>query len=198
MRPNTANKTPKRHCGSNFSCSFLGKATQSRATRWSSLAESWKGEKLLLRLVLSCWFSFSWWWQSWSSSLSWRPLMLSRGEEVSSAGLSGGKVAVSYQTGLLRWVRWHHYMLNMWNTAQKVVSIFNIITNIILFKIIEDLENTRRRRGVPGFKGGWRPCSCLADPSDHDHDDHDDAREGKGEQKFSNSWQSQDFLEGLL
>lgn len=31
-----------------------------------------------------------------------RPLMLSRGEEVSSAGLSGGKVAVSYQTGLLR------------------------------------------------------------------------------------------------
>ena len=68
--------------------------------------------------------------------------MLSRGEEVSSAGLSGGKVAVSYQTGLLRWVRWHHYMLNMWNT------IFNIITNITLFKIIMRIWRTLKEGEV--------------------------------------------------
>ena len=34
----------------------------------------------------------------------WRPLLLSRGEELASGGLGAGKVVISYQTGLLRWV----------------------------------------------------------------------------------------------
>ena len=36
-------------------------------------------------------------------SLLWRPLLLSRGEELASGGLGAGKVVISYQTGLLRW-----------------------------------------------------------------------------------------------
>ena len=84
------------------------------STSWSWEAGSLTSEFVNLPAWLFCNPSFDWShyvfktnvWEkelSFLYSLLWRPLLLSRGEELASGGLGAGKVVISYQTGLLRW-----------------------------------------------------------------------------------------------